>query len=94
MLRQKDTWIRNYRFWVGTCREELGLGGNRISYLGEPEQENDAVRLHFVNGYFLRRDGAGWMRNDLSLGGHKVTGISNPEADQGGVNKRTLKGLM
>jgi len=78
----------------GDLQGGTGMGGNRISHLGEPEQESDAVRLRFVNEYFQRRDGASWMRNDLSLGGHKVTGMSNPEADQDGVNKRTLEDMM
>lgn len=66
------------------------MSGNRISHLGDPEQENDAIRLHFVNENFLRHDGGGWMRGDLSIGGFRVVGMSDPQEGQDGVNLRTL----
>ena len=61
--------------------------------MGEPEQDNDAVRLHFVNEYFLRRDGGGCMRNNLSLGGYRVTGMADPKGPQEAVNLRTFQAL-
>jgi len=51
--------------WGGDMQGGIGMAGNRISHLGEPEQNNDAVRLSFVNEYFLKRDGSNWMRNDF-----------------------------
>jgi len=68
----------------------IGMGGNRVSHLGEPEQNSDAVRLSSANDFYLRRDGSNWMQNDLSVGGHRVTGMANPQGDQDVVNKRNL----
>ena len=73
---------------------DIGMGGNSILHLDEPEQDNDAVRLRFVNEYFLKRDGSKWMRNDLSVGDHRVTGMANPQSDQDAVNKRTLDDMI
>ena len=63
----------------GDMREGIGMGGNRVAHLSEPEQRNDAVRVSSANHFYLRRDGSNWMRNDLSLGGHRVTGMANPK---------------
>jgi len=78
----------------GDMQGWIGMAGNRISHLGEPEQDNDAVRLRFVSKYFLRRNWSNWMRNDLSFGGHGVTGMANHVADQDAVNKRTLDDMI
>jgi len=78
----------------GDMQGGIGMGGNSISHLGEPEQDNNAVRLRFVNEYFLKRDGSKWMRNDLSVGDHRVTGMANPQSDQDAVNKRTLDDMI
>jgi len=67
------------------------MAGNRILHLGEPEQDNNAVRLRFVNEYFLRRDRNSWMRGELALGGHKVFGMANPKRHHDGVNLRMLQ---
>jgi len=69
----------------------IGMGGNKISHLGEPLHDNDALRLSSANDYYLRCDGANWMRADLSLGGRRIRGVANPQTDQDGVNLRTLK---
>jgi len=69
----------------------IRMAGNRISHLGEPEQNNDAVRLSSANHFYLRRDGSNWMRNDLSVGGFRVRGIANHRTDQDGVNLQTLQ---
>jgi len=73
----------------GDMQGEIGMGGNRISHLGEPQHDKDAVRLSSANDYYLRRDRANWMRNDLSVGGFRVRGMANPQTDQDGVNLRT-----
>jgi len=70
---------------------EIGMAGNRISHLGEPQHDNDALRLSSANDYYLRRDRANWMRNDLSVGGFRVRVMANPQTDQDGVNLRTLQ---
>jgi len=75
----------------GDMQGEIGMGGNRISHLGEPQHDNDAHRLSSANDYYLRRDRANWMRNDLSEGGFRVRGMANPQTDQDGVNLRTLQ---
>ena len=69
------------------------MAGNRILHLGEPEQDNNAVRLRFVNEHFLRRDRNSWMRGELALGGHKVFGMANPKRHHDGVNLRMLQDL-
>jgi len=69
----------------------IGMAGNRISHLGEPLHDNDAVRLSFANHFYLRRDGSNWMRNDLSMGGFRVRGMANPRIDQDDVNLQTLQ---
>ena len=78
----------------GDMQGGIGMAGNKISHLGEPEQNNNAVRLSSANHFYLRRDGSNWMRNDLSVGGHRVTGMPNPQKDQDGVNKRTLDDMI
>ena len=45
----------------------LGMSGNRISHLGEPLHQNDAVHLSSANEVYLRHDGSNWMRNDIYL---------------------------
>jgi len=52
----------------GDMQGGIGMGGNKISHLGEPLHDNDGLRLSSANNYYLRRDGAHWMRADLSLG--------------------------
>jgi len=66
------------------------MGGNRISHLGEPLHDNDALRLSSANEFYLKRDGTNWMRADLSLDGRRIRGMANPQGDQDSVNKRTL----
>jgi len=70
----------------GDMQGGIGMAGNRISHLGEPLHDNDAVRLSYANHFYLRRDGVNWMRNDLSVGGFRVRGMANPRTDQDGVN--------
>ena len=53
----------------GDMQGGIGMGGNRISHLGERLHDNDAFRPSSANDYYLRRDGANWMYADLSLGG-------------------------
>jgi len=36
---------------------EIGMAENRISLLGEPQHDNDAVRWSSANDYYLRHDG-------------------------------------
>jgi len=76
---------------VGSMQGEIGMSGNRISHLGEPVQNNDALRLSSANNYYLRCDGANWMRTDLSLGRRRIRGVANPQTDQDGVNLPTLQ---
>jgi len=64
----------------------IGMAGNRISQLGEPLHDNDAVRLSSANHFYLRRDEVNCMRNDLSVGGFRVRGMANPRTDQDDVN--------
>jgi len=54
------------------------MGGNKISHLGEPLHDNDALRLSSANDYYLRRDGSNWMHTNLSLGVRRVRGVANP----------------
>ena len=75
----------------GDMQGGIGMAGNKISHLGEPEQNNNAVRLSSANHFYLRRDGSNWMRNDLSVGGFRVRGMANPSTDQDGVNLQTLQ---
>jgi len=75
----------------GSMQGEIGMAGKRISHLGEPQHDNDALRLSSANDYYLRRDRANWMRADLSVGGFRVRGMANPQTDQDGVNLRTLQ---
>jgi len=41
----------------GSMQGVIGMGGNRIRHLGEPQHDNDALRLRSANDYYLRRDG-------------------------------------
>ena len=50
----------------------IGMAGNRISHLDEPEQSNDAVRLSYANEFYLKRGGTNWMRGPLHAGGFQV----------------------
>jgi len=45
----------------GDMWKGIGMVQNRISHLGEPEQNNDAVRLSSANDFYLRHDGNNWM---------------------------------
>jgi len=65
---------------------DISMAGNCISHSGEPEQDNDAVRLRFANKYFLRRDGSNWMRGDLSFGGHEGSGMADGQSEQDEIN--------
>jgi len=38
-------------------RGGIGMGGSRISHLGDPEQDKDALRLSSGNEFYLRHDG-------------------------------------
>ena len=78
----------------GDMGRGIGIGGKRISHLGEPVQSNDTVRLSYANEFYLKHDRSNWMRNDLSVGGHRVTGMANPQLDQDAVNKRTLDDMI
>jgi len=71
--------------------EGIGMAGNRISHLGEPEQSNDAVRLNYANEFYLKRDGTNWMRGPLHAGGFQVIRVGNPHEEQDVVNLRTLQ---
>jgi len=44
----------------GDMQGGIGMGGNKISHLGEPLRDNDALRLSSANDYYLRRDRANW----------------------------------
>jgi len=73
---------------------DIGMGGNRISHLGEPEQDNDAVRLSYANKYFLRHDGTNRMTGPLRplhAGGFQVSHVGDPCEEQDVVNLRTLQ---
>jgi len=41
----------------GDMQGGIGMGGNRISPLGEPLHDNDALRLSSANKFYLKRDG-------------------------------------
>jgi len=69
----------------------IGMGGNRISHLGEPVQSNDAVRLIYANEFYLRRDGTNWMRRSLHAGGFQVIRVGDTRREQDAVNLRTLQ---
>jgi len=69
----------------------FGMGGSRISHLGEPLHDNDALRLSSANEFYLKRDGTSWMRNDSSVGGFRVRGAANPQTEQDTVNLQTLQ---
>jgi len=56
----------------GDMRGGIGMGGNKISHLGEPLHDNDALRLSSANDYNLRRHRVNWMCADLSLGGRRI----------------------
>jgi len=75
----------------GSMQGEIRMAGNRISHLGEPLHDNDALRLSSANHYSLRRDEDSWMRADLSLCGRRIRGMANPQTDQDGVNLRTFQ---
>jgi len=70
---------------------DIGMGGNSILHLDEPEQDNDAVRLRFVNEYFLRLDGTNRMIGSLHAGGFQVIHVGDPREEQDVVNLRTLQ---
>ena len=69
----------------------IGMSGNRISHLGEPEQSNDAVRLSYANEFYLKRDGSIWMRGPLHAGGFQMIRVGNPREEQDALNLRTLQ---
>jgi len=68
----------------GDMQGVIGMAGNRISHLGEPEQDNDALRLRFLNEYLLRRDGTNWMRGPLHAGGFQVISRWEPRRTRRG----------
>jgi len=67
------------------------MAGNRISHLGEPEQNNDAIRWSYANEFYLKRDGTNWMRGPLHTDGFQVIRVGNPLEEQDAVNLRTLQ---
>ena len=75
----------------GDMQGVIGMGGNRISHLGELVQSNDAVRLSYANEFYLRRDGTNWMRGSLHAGGFQVIRVRDPREEQDAVNLRTLQ---
>jgi len=72
-------------------QDEIGMAGNRIRHLGEPLDDNDALRLSSANEFYLKRDGTNWVRADLSSGGQRIRGVANPQTEQDVVNVSTLE---
>jgi len=70
----------------GDMQGGIGMAGNKISHLVEPEQSNDAVRLSYANEFYLKRDGINWMRGPLHAGGFQVIRVGNPHEEQDTVN--------
>jgi len=68
----------------GDMQGDIAMGGNRISHLGEPLHDNDALRVSSANDYYLRRDRANWTRADLSLSGQRIRGVANPQTSNCG----------
>jgi len=75
----------------GDMQDDVGMVGNRISHLGEPEQDNDAVRLSYANECFLRHDGAYRKIGTLHVGGFQLIRVGDPREEQDVVNLRTLQ---
>ena len=68
---------------------DLDLRGGRLTNLGRPERDTDAVNRRFVTqrdqdtlntclGLFLPLDGSAKAKGDLSLGWHSVREVANP----------------
>jgi len=70
---------------------DIGMGGNRISHLGEPEQDNDTDRLSYANEFYLKRDGTNRMIGPLHAGGFQVIHVGAPHEEQDVVNLQTLQ---
>ena len=70
----------------GDMQGVLGMGGNRIAHLGEPEQSKDAVRLSSANEFYLKRDGTSWMRGSLHAGSFQVIRLGDSREEQDAVN--------
>ena len=78
-------------FLGGDMRGGIGMAGNRILHVGEPEQSNDTVRLSYANEFYLKRDRTNWMRGSLHAGGFQVVRVGNPRKEQDAVNLQTLQ---
>lgn len=73
----------------GTLTGGINMGGQRITNMPAPTDNNDAVRKAYVDGHFVRRDG-GQITSAFDANQQYIYNLRDANSDGDAVNKRVL----
>lgn len=73
----------------GTLSGDLRLGGRNLKDLGEPTDNNDAVRKSYIEAHFVKQNG-GVLTGTLNAGTNWISGLKDATSPDHAVNKKIL----